>query len=132
MFGLGPTELMIVGIVAVLLFGRKLPEVARSLGSSYREFRKGLNEFQSTVNTDTYSSHRSSYSSSYSTPSTPALPHHDEYADAATAPKFEPPAAEPQDSATSDKPAAPGNDGSASASAEPTPGDRRFEGSSYI
>jgi sec-independent protein translocase protein TatA len=46
MFGLSPVELMVVGVVAILLFGSKLPEVARSLGGSYREFRKGLSEFQ--------------------------------------------------------------------------------------
>jgi sec-independent protein translocase protein TatA len=46
MFGVTPFELMVVGVVAVLLFGSKLPEVARSLGGSYREFRKGLTEFQ--------------------------------------------------------------------------------------
>lgn len=46
MFGLSPVELMVVGVVAILLFGSKLPEVARSLGGSYRELRKGLNEFQ--------------------------------------------------------------------------------------
>lgn len=49
MFGLSPVELMVVGVVAILLFGSKLPEVARSLGGSYREFRKGLNEFQDTM-----------------------------------------------------------------------------------
>jgi sec-independent protein translocase protein TatA len=94
MFGLGAHELLIVGIVAVILFGRKLPDVARSLGSSYREFRKGLNEFQSSVNVDSYTSTSSPYSGSSSTPRL-----HDEYADTATAPKFEPPPAEPQSAA---------------------------------
>ncbi len=46
MFGLAPQELVAVGVIAVLLFGSKLPEVARSLGSSYREFRRGLNDMQ--------------------------------------------------------------------------------------
>lgn len=46
MFGLSPVELMVVAVVAILLFGSKLPEVARSLGGSYRELRKGLSEFQ--------------------------------------------------------------------------------------
>lgn len=48
MFNIGMQEMMLLGVVAVVLFGKKLPEVARSLGGSYREFRKGLNEFQKT------------------------------------------------------------------------------------
>ncbi|TVQ01169.1 MAG: twin-arginine translocase TatA/TatE family subunit [Planctomycetaceae bacterium] len=46
MFGLSPFELMAVLVVAVLLFGAKLPEVAGSLGRQYRDFRRGLNEIQ--------------------------------------------------------------------------------------
>jgi sec-independent protein translocase protein TatA len=46
MFGLGPFEMMVIGVIAVVLFGGNLPEVARKLGSSYREFRRGLNEVQ--------------------------------------------------------------------------------------
>jgi sec-independent protein translocase protein TatA len=46
MFGLSPPELMAVAVIAILLFGSKLPEVAKSLGGSYREFRRGLNDMQ--------------------------------------------------------------------------------------
>ncbi len=39
--GLGPTELMIIFAALVLLFGAdKLPELARSMGSSIGEFKK--------------------------------------------------------------------------------------------
>ncbi len=46
MFGMGPFEMMVIGVVAVVLFGGNLPEVARKLGGSYREFRRGLNDVQ--------------------------------------------------------------------------------------
>ncbi|MEE9298926.1 MAG: twin-arginine translocase TatA/TatE family subunit [Acidimicrobiia bacterium] len=42
---LGPPEIIVIVVVLVLLFGAKrLPELARSLGSSARELRKGLAE----------------------------------------------------------------------------------------
>ena len=46
MFGLGPFEMVVIGVIAVLLFGSNLPNVARKLGGSYREFRRGLTDVQ--------------------------------------------------------------------------------------
>ena len=38
----GPMELTIIAVVAVLLFGNRLPKVAKAIGSSVIEFKKGL------------------------------------------------------------------------------------------
>lgn len=40
MFGLGPVELCVIGAVAVMLYGKRLPEVGRSVGASIAEFRQ--------------------------------------------------------------------------------------------
>ena len=46
----GPTELYVILAVLLLFFGgRKLPELARSMGSSITQFRKGLKEAQDEV-----------------------------------------------------------------------------------
>ena len=45
MFGLGYQELLIILVIVLVLFGaNRLPELARSLGSSVKEFKKGVNE----------------------------------------------------------------------------------------
>ncbi len=46
MFGLGTMELLIVGGIAVLLFGNRLPSTARSIGRSIVEFKKGMHEIE--------------------------------------------------------------------------------------
>jgi len=37
-----PFELVVIMVIALLLFGKRLPEVARSLGKGVVEFKKGL------------------------------------------------------------------------------------------
>ena len=44
MFGMGPTEFVVIGLVAMLLFGKRLPELGRGLGRSISEFKKGMKE----------------------------------------------------------------------------------------
>ena len=40
---LGPTELIIVLLIVLLIFGgAKLPKLARSMGQAQKEFKKGL------------------------------------------------------------------------------------------
>jgi len=40
MFGLGPLEIVVIGALAVMLYGKNLPEVGRSVGKSIAELRK--------------------------------------------------------------------------------------------
>ena len=46
---LGFTEMLVIFIVALLVFGsKKLPELGKSLGKGIREFRKATNDLKST------------------------------------------------------------------------------------
>ncbi len=86
--GIGPQEMLIFGVIAVLLFGSRLPEVGRSLGKSLMEFKKGLqgieSELHSAVN-DTGGNR------------TPRRYRDTDDRETPTAPKFVPPASEPTD-----------------------------------
>ncbi len=90
-FGFSPglPELVIFGTIALLLFGKRLPEVARSLGKGIVEFKKGVRGIEDEVSTSTYSN---------PTPSAPrpTAPEESETSEV-TAPKFEPPKFDPEE-----------------------------------
>lgn len=90
MFGSHPMELIIVGIVALLLFGKRLPEVARSLGKGITEFKKGVRGIEDEVDSASYSSSRPT-----------GRPTVEDRPVETTAPKFEPPKFEPSDTNSS-------------------------------
>jgi sec-independent protein translocase protein TatA len=90
MLNLGPMEMLIVMGIAVLLFGKRLPEVGRSLGKGIVEFRKGLSGVGEDL--DISGTGRSSSSSNSSWRSDEKTSNESTYSDAAV-PKFELPGA---------------------------------------
>jgi TatA/E family protein of Tat protein translocase len=53
MFDIGLQEMLIIGVLALLVFGpSKLPELGRMVGRAMREFRRASDEFRSTVETN--------------------------------------------------------------------------------
>jgi sec-independent protein translocase protein TatA len=79
-----PVMILLLGALAVLLFGERLPEVARSFGKGFMELKNGVHgiqrEIENAVNSAT----------SIDTPNRYQEP---EDREEATAPKFEPPQA---------------------------------------
>jgi sec-independent protein translocase protein TatA len=92
----GPTDMAFIAMVAIMLFGKRLPEVARQLGKGWAELKRGISglqsEFNSALMSDTTTSSSSSYNSS-SRSSSSNLTYRDPIDDyeEQTAPKFVPP-----------------------------------------
>ncbi len=50
---IGTTELLLIGGIALLLFGgKKLPEMMHGLGQGVREFKKGVKDVKSEIESD--------------------------------------------------------------------------------
>lgn len=87
MFGLSVQELMIVGVVAILLFGKRLPEVAKTMGGYYRKLRGSMDELRSTFDLSAEINRPLPKASA----SRPARRAYDEDDYEPTAPRFDPP-----------------------------------------
>ena len=84
--GIGGPEMLIVGVIALLLFGKRLPEVARSLGQGMGQFKKGLAGLQDEFNKASEPDPPKKKLTASAPASTASEPQ-DEW----TAPRFEPP-----------------------------------------
>lgn len=50
---IGTTEIIVIGAVALLLFGgKKLPELMHGLGKGVKEFKEGMNEVREEITGD--------------------------------------------------------------------------------
>jgi sec-independent protein translocase protein TatA len=108
--GFSPATMIFLGIIAVLLFGEHLPEVARSWGKKFTEFRKSIQSVQDEIRSAAFSATSEltsaldiktptlfspSSSSSNGSKARRARQSEEDYEEA-TAPKFVPPPAEPE------------------------------------
>ncbi|MEM7479014.1 MAG: twin-arginine translocase TatA/TatE family subunit [Planctomycetota bacterium] len=87
--GFGYTEMFLFGIIALMLFGSRLPHVARNFGRTYKQLRGKVDEFQREFR---------DWDKEDSTPSygQPRFSPEDDHASQAS-PKFLPPPAEEED-----------------------------------
>ncbi len=47
MFNIGPTELIVILLIALIVFGpKRLPEIGKTLGRSLQEFRRASNDLR--------------------------------------------------------------------------------------
>jgi sec-independent protein translocase protein TatA len=49
MFGLGMADVLVICFIGLLLFGNRLPGLARSLGKSFMEFRKEVHSLEEDI-----------------------------------------------------------------------------------
>ena len=96
MFGIGIQEMIIIGVIGVILFGKRLPEVGRSVGKSMMEFKRGMQGIESEIHTATGNSEQltSNHSAAYEEMA-------DDYQEP-SAPKFEPPTTAPTEESNSE------------------------------
>jgi sec-independent protein translocase protein TatA len=87
---MSPTAVIVILLIGVMLFGGRLPEIARSIGKGILEFQRGMNEWGNEAK-KTIFDESSSSSSSSSKPTDDSRPTSKADVQETSAPKFEPP-----------------------------------------
>lgn len=50
MFGIGPTEILLIAIVIMVLFGaKKIPDILKGMGRGIKDFKKEVNNIEETI-----------------------------------------------------------------------------------
>jgi sec-independent protein translocase protein TatA len=86
MFGLGPVEIVVIGAIAVMLYGKRLPEVGRTFGQTIGDLRKQWATLSKELDVTAHVEGRTPVARR-------PLRHDDEPVTTVASPRFEPPAA---------------------------------------
>lgn len=72
---LGIFEILLILVVVLLIFGpKRLPEMAKGIGQSVREFRKGVKDIRNDIEDDVQGTKGASVSASTAAPATDSAP----------------------------------------------------------
>ncbi|MFM7107306.1 MAG: twin-arginine translocase TatA/TatE family subunit [Planctomycetaceae bacterium] len=91
MFGLGPLEIVVLGAIAVMLYGKRLPEVGRSVGRTVGDLRRQWTTLARELDVAAHVEGRAAPSSASSRRSLPAA---DDDRSLVAGPRFDPPEAD--------------------------------------
>ncbi|MDR1385808.1 MAG: twin-arginine translocase TatA/TatE family subunit [Planctomycetaceae bacterium] len=87
---MSPSTVIVILLLGVLLFGGRLPEIARDIGKGFLEFQHGMNEWSREAKKTVFDENSSSSSGS-AKPAEDSIPTTKADVQETSAPKFEPP-----------------------------------------
>jgi len=90
-FGLGPVEIVLLGAIAVMLYGKRLPEVGRTVGKTVGDLRRQWTSLARELDVASHIEGRAASATGGPRRSLPAARHDDDDAALVAGPRFDPP-----------------------------------------